>query len=148
MSEFCPPVEDVLEIIKDAHEAGFEIVITTARSEPYRETTQKWLDEHGVPYANIFMRKEGDFRTDYEVKKEMYDQISMYYDVVRCVDDNPQAIRAWREKGVAVTTVPFIDDSNMDLQIKVPNIFRSGGCIRCGKPLSSGGPLGPTCKLR
>lgn len=148
MSEFCPPVEDVLEIIKDAHEAGFEIVITTARSEPYRETTQKWLDEHGVPYANIFMRKEGDFRTDYEVKKEMYDQISMYYDVVRCVDDNPQAIKAWREKGVAVTTVPFIDDSNMDLQIKVPNIFRSGACIRCGKPLANGGPLGPTCKLR
>jgi predicted kinase len=148
MSEFEPAVDDVLQMAHDAHEAGFEVVITTARSEPYRETTQKWLDEHGVPYANIFMRKEGDFRTDYEVKKEMYDQISMYYDVVRCVDDNPQAIKAWREKGVAVTTVPFIDDDNMDLQIKVPNIFRSGGCIRCGKPLANGGPLGPTCKLR
>jgi predicted kinase len=148
MSEFEPAVDDVLQMAFDAHDAGFEVVITTARSEPYRETTQKWLDKHEVPYANIFMRKEGDGRPDYEVKKEMYDQISMYYDVVRCVDDNPQAIRAWREKGVAVTTVPFIDDSNMDLKIKIPNIFRSGACIRCGKPLANGGPLGPTCKMR
>jgi predicted kinase len=148
MSEFEPAHEDVLQMAFDAHKARFEVLITTARSEPYRETTQKWLDDRDVPFANIFMRKEGDFRSDYEVKKEMYDQINMYYDVVRCVDDNPQAIKAWREKGVAVTTVPFIDDSNMDLQVKVPNIFRSGACIRCGKPLSNGGPLGPTCKLR
>jgi hypothetical protein len=87
-------------------------------------------------------------RSDYEVKKEMFQKINMYYDVVRCVDDNPQAIKAWRENGIAVTTVPFIDDTNMDLVVTINNLFRSGGCIRCGKPLSSGGPLGPTCKLR
>lgn len=148
MSEFCPPVDDVLQIVRDAHEAGFSILITTARSQQYQESTQKWLDEHNVPYENIFMRKDGDGRPDYEVKKEMFQKINMYYDVVRCIDDNPQAIRAWRENGVAVTTVPFIDDSNMDLKIKVPNIFRSGACIRCGKPLANGGPLGPTCKMR
>lgn len=148
MSEFEPANLEVLQMAKDAHEAGFAVLITTARSEPYRETTQKWLDENDVPYENIFMRAANDFRPDYEVKKEMYDKISMYYDVVRCVDDNPQAIKAWREKGIAVTTVPFIDDSNMDQVITVNNLFRSGGCIRCGKPLSSGGPLGPTCKLR
>lgn len=148
MSEFSPAHDDVVEMMRDAHAAGFAVLITTARSEPYRETTQKWLDDRGIPYENIFMRKEGDFRSDYEVKKEMFQKINMYYDVVRCVDDNPQAIRAWRENGINVTTVPFIDDSNMDLVVKVPNVFRSGGCIRCGKPLSSGGPLGPTCKLR
>jgi predicted kinase len=148
MSEFSPANEDVLAIMRDAHEADFSVLVTTARSEPYRETSQKWLDDRDLPFENMFMRKAGDGRPDYEVKKEMYDQISMYYDVVRCIDDNPQAIRAWREKGVAVTTVPFIDDSNMDLKIKIPNIFRSGACIRCGKPLANGGPLGPTCKMR
>lgn len=148
MSEFEPANLEVAKMAKDAHEAGFEVLITTARSEPYRETTQKWLDDHNIPYKNIFMRAEGDFRTDYEVKKEMFDKINMYYDVVRCVDDNPQAIQAWREKGIAVTTVPFIDDSNMDQVITVNNVFASGACVRCGKPLANGGPLGPTCKLR
>lgn len=148
MSEFSPANDDVLQIMKDADAAGFEVLITTARSEPYRETTQKWLDDHGVKYSNIFMRAEGDFRSDYEVKKEMFQQISMYYDVVRCIDDNPQAIRAWRENGVAVTTVPFIDDSNMDQVITVNNVFAAGACVRCGKPLANGGPLGPTCKMR
>lgn len=148
MSEFEPANEEVLQMAKDAHAAGFTVLITTARAEEYRETTQKWCDDHGVPYTNIFMRPSGDHRPDYEIKKEMFEKINMYYDVVRAVDDNPQAIQAWKEKGIAVTEIPFVNDLSSNTPVTINNVFRTGGCVRCGKPLKSGGPLGPTCKLR
>jgi predicted kinase len=127
MSEFEPANDEVVDMIKDAHAAGFGVLVTTARSEPYRETTQKWLDDHNIPYENIFMRPEGDFRSDYEVKKDMFQEITKHYDVVRAVDDNPQAIQAWRENGVAVTVVPFTNDKNVPITIN--NAFRSGNCV-------------------
>jgi predicted kinase len=147
MSEFEPAIDDVMDIMKDAHEQGFAIIITTARSEEYRETTQKWLDDHNVPYENIFMRPAGDSRADYEIKKEMFDKISPYYDIVRGIDDNFQAIRAWKEKGLAVTAVPFQPELNSG-PVRVENIFRTGNCVRCGKPFKGVGPLGPTCRLK
>lgn len=146
MSEFEPAHEEVLQMARDAHAAGFAVLITTARSEPYRETTQKWLDDFDVPYENIFMRGEKDMRSDYEVKKDMFIEISKHYDVVRCVDDNPQAIRAWRENNVAVTVVPF--DGPVGQQATITNVFRTGVCVRCGKHFKGEGSLGPNCKLK
>jgi predicted kinase len=146
MSEFEPANDEVLQMAKDAHEAGFAVLITTARSEPYRETTQKWLDEHNVPYENIYMRPESDFRPDYEVKKDMYKNIIRHYDVVRCVDDNPQAIQAWRDYDVAVTVVPFVNEATGPISIN--NVFQTGNCVRCGKPFKGEGSLGPTCRTK
>jgi len=147
MSEFEPAHEAVLQLAKDAHESGYAVLITTARSEPYRETTQKWLDDHNVPYENIFMRGEKDYRKDYDVKKDMFTEIDKHYDVVRCVDDNPQAIQAWKENNIAVTTVPFNYDGR-ETPVVINNPFRSGVCIRCGKPFKGEGTLGPTCRTK
>lgn len=146
MSEFEPANDDVVQMALDAHASGYSVLITTARSEPYRETTQKWLDDRNIPYENIFMRPEGDYRSDYEVKKDMFQEISEHYDVVRCVDDNPQAIQAWRENNVAVTVVPFTSDKSVPITIN--NVFQTGVCIRCGKPFKGEGSLGPTCRLK
>lgn len=151
MSEFEPANEDVLQMAHDAHDAGFSVLITTARQEKYRETTQKWCDDHGVPYENIFMRPDNDTRPDYAVKKDMMSNIREYYDVVRCVDDNPQAIQAWKELGIHVSEVPFInndEDTDTTVSIHVPNVFRQGVCIRCGRPFKGEGALGPSCRQK
>lgn len=142
----------VVEELLEAHNRGYKIVITTAREEQYREITQKWLDDNNVPYDNIFMRKAKDYRVDYEVKKEMLHELVLpHYDVVRCVDDNPQAIKAWVENGLSVTVIPFVDDSNSSLyegkEIPISEkLFREGVCVRCNRPISKG-VIGPKCAL-
>lgn len=146
-SLFCPPNREVVQMLKDAKEAGFAILITTARSEQYREVSQRWLHEQGIEFDNYYCRANNDQRPDYEVKKDMYDEISKHYDLVHQVDDNPQAVSAWQEKGVLVTTVPgFLPGELADNeQPKIVNLFRSNGCLRCGKPLKSGRGIGPRC---
>lgn len=142
MSVHCPANDEVLDMAMDAHRNGFTIIITTARNEAYREATQKWLDDYGIPFENIFMRKDGDMRPDYVVKKEMYEtQIKPYYDVLRAVDDNPQAVQNWKEQGLQVTEIPFGSSNPKNIN----NVFRKGGCVRCGKPLKSGALIGPRC---
>ena len=145
MSEFEPANESVVTALRSAADAGLKILITTARQEKYRETTQKWLDDRGIPYENIFMRRQDDFRPDYEVKKDIFDFINDFYDIVRCYDDNPQAIRAWEEKGVRVTKIPFINDPNSDYVVNVPDYVSEGRCMRCGRDFKGPGVLGPTC---
>jgi hypothetical protein len=157
LSEFTQPNPEVLQAAYDAHKAGLAVVITTARNEYYRAVTQKWLDKYEVPYENIFMRQDGDMRPDYVVKKEMYDKyLGPYYDMVRFYDDNPQAVGAWREKGIAVTEVPGFGDpaiqdgweaSRNAPVLNIDSILATGGrCLRCGRPLNDGELLGPTCK--
>lgn len=144
-SLFCPPNEEVVKILKDAQAAGYAILITTARGEEYKEVSQRWLHEQGITYDNYYCRKKGDMRPDYIVKDEMYHQISRDYDLVHQVDDNPQAVESFEKNGVLVTKVAFGDDAPAEGVIKVTNIFKTGGCLRCGKPLSKGQTIGPRC---
>lgn len=148
LSAFEPANESVVRILREAVDNGFVPLITTARQEQYRDVSQKFLDDRNIPFENMFMRANDDSRPDYEVKKDMYDHISMYYDVAHAVDDNPQAVQAWKEKGVRVTEVPFIDDTNMDLVIDIQSPFQEGVCLRCGKPFNGPGYLGPTCRTK
>lgn len=150
-SLYMPANEAVLALAMQAHENGYAVIITTARQERYREVTQKWLDEHNVPFENMFMRADNDSRPDYVVKHDMLnDKILPHYDVIRCVDDNPQAVQAWRYNNIEVTTVPFIDYNNAaqyhGKALPVEDVFKSGKCLRCGKPISKG-LIGPRCAL-
>lgn len=149
-SLFTPPNKEVLAALRSAHEKGYKIVITTARNEEFRGVTQAWLDKLNIPYDNIFMRKDGDSRKDFVVKKEIFDNdINPNYDLVISYDDNPQAVEAWREKGVRVVEVPGFEDHGPDRStIKVPNVFTSGNCVRCGRSFKGEGTLGPNCKTK
>lgn len=149
-SYFTPPNKQVLDMVMDAHNKGLKIIITTARNETYREVTQAWLDRLNVPYENIYMRADNDGRPDYVVKDEIYNtQIKHDYDVVRAIDDNPQAVQAWVENNINVTVVPgFSEKSESREDLKIDNVFARGGCARCGKPLKSGAVIGPRCAVK
>lgn len=146
-SLFVPPHPEVVQMMKDAKAAGYAVLITTARGAEYAEVSQRWLKENGLEFDNYYCRPKGDFRSDYEVKKDLYDIISRDYDLIHQVDDNPAAIKAWEEKGVMVTKVPFGDDLPEGETVKINNLFRTGGCLRCGKPLSKG-TIGPRCATK
>jgi predicted kinase len=151
-SLWMPPNHQVLEMAFDAENNGYAIVIVTARSEPYREVTQKWLDELGVNYDNIYMRKDGDMRKDYLVKEEILAEIEKDYDIVHAIDDNPAVNFLWGQHGIHTTIVPGFDDEPDPIRdsevVQINNMFRTGGCLRCGKPLKSGATLGPRCMTK
>lgn len=78
------------------------ILFTTGRMEVARAETLRWigtkvgwdLEDDGV---ELFMRKDGDFRPDHEVKREIYDEhIRHVYDVRLALDDKPSLIELWR----------------------------------------------------
>lgn len=145
LSEFSPANESVKAIALSAKKRGYSVIITTARSEDYRETTQKWLDDHNVPYDNIFMRPRTDSRPDYFIKKDMFAIITEHYRILKVVDDNPQAIQAWKEVGASVIEIPYNPPHGVDLSIPNPLDGYTGKCKLCGRPVKNGAVYGPIC---
>lgn len=70
------------------------------------DLTQKWLMENDVFFDDIFVRHEGDHRSDWEVKKEMYEKfIKDDYNVAYVIDDRKQVIDMWRSENLMVLDV-------------------------------------------
>lgn len=107
-SEFSPPNEDAVNIVRESHDNGIPVIITTARSSNYAQSTINWLKNNDIPASALFMRKKGDFRKDYEAKTDMFNEIrSQGMEPVHFIDDNPQAIEAWEMQGITGTKLPF-----------------------------------------
>src|SRR4051812_20837075 len=43
----------------------YKIVLVSGRSDKTRADTEEWLNVNGVPYHDLFMRADGDYRPDY-----------------------------------------------------------------------------------
>lgn len=98
------PNEWCFELIFAMREAGVHVIFVTGRPTTYREKTLEWLEEvvviDGIEDI-LWMRPEGDFRKDCEVKKEIfYNCIDKYYDILFVVDDRQQVVDMWRNLGL------------------------------------------------
>lgn len=109
-SSFCPPNEDVVALAHAARDAGLVVLGVTARQERFRKVTAGWTMKHGVPVDALIMRRDGDYRPDYQIKSELLDTIEAHYRVLHAVDDNPNVLRLWRERGIEVTEVLGFED--------------------------------------
>jgi len=89
--------------------AGYDIIFVTGRSERSRKATVKWLDENDLhnSLSKIYMRPDGDYRSDDIVKCEILDQIIKEYGFKPDIwfDDRPRVVRAIRARGVFVVDV-------------------------------------------
>jgi hypothetical protein len=86
------------------------VILVSGREDKYKPQTVKWLDTHEVSYDQLYMRKSGDFRKDFIVKKEIYDQyIKDNYDVEWVFDDRDQVVKLWREMGLTCFQVAYGD---------------------------------------
>lgn len=102
----CPPHAWVVQAAREQNAAGRAVLIVTARMATYRDITAMWLALHQVPSDGMWMRADGDFRPDYQVKREILARIRKRYTVVGAYDDNPQVLKLWREEEIPVTVVP------------------------------------------
>jgi predicted kinase len=85
--------------MNESNSYSAEIILMSGRENKYREITEEWLDEHGIPYNFLVMRPTGDHRKDYIVKKELFEQhIEPEYNVLFALDDRNQVVDMWRNE--------------------------------------------------
>ena len=87
-----PSNNDVVNRAHVCHMLGTKVLIVTARRAMYRNQTAMWLALNGVPSDAMYMRADHDGRPDYEVKKDILEQIKLFWEPVHAVDDNPKII--------------------------------------------------------
>lgn len=102
-----PPNQQALDFVARAHADGHTIVVVTARSEKWADSTADWLRRHlDVPFDGPFHRADGDFRPDIQVKREIHRYLARHYDIRGAIDDNPNVIALWTQLGIPVEVVP------------------------------------------
>ncbi len=87
-----------------------EVVIITGRPEHYRARTVAWLKQNDIPFADLFMRRDGDHRPDYEIKEEALrhwpkERIKLV------IEDRPPVCDMWLKHGVRCVLVES-DEAN------------------------------------
>lgn len=97
--------ETILDIIRTYHkhdpmdEEGVNIIFVSGRHDSCEEDTSKWLYKYDIPCDALFMRKTGDDRKDYIVKREIFDEhIRDNYNVLFVLDDRDRVVSMWRNE--------------------------------------------------
>lgn len=81
-------------------EAGFRIDIVSGRPDSYEKVIREWLLRHHVPFHSLHLRREGDYRADDIVKKEILDRHFRKEEILFVVDDRESVVRMWRREGL------------------------------------------------
>ena len=95
-----PVNEPVLKLLQNMN-PNYEIVYVSGRSNEFRERTYDWLIRNEFPGVGslLLMRKEGDYRRDDIVKKELIENSNIdMSDVLFVLDDRDQVVKMWREE--------------------------------------------------
>jgi len=86
------------------------VIIVSGRKDESMADTMKWLDDNGVFYTHIYMRKTGDNRGDEIIKKEIYDaHIKDKFYVNAVFDDRNKVVDMWRSLGLLCCQVYYGD---------------------------------------
>lgn len=93
-----PPNASIVELTRKLA-ADHEIVIVTGRPQEYLRETLNWLNRHAIVPAQIWMRREGDHRPDYNVKREMLDHIPRER-IAFVLDDRERVCDMWESEGL------------------------------------------------
>lgn len=100
------PNADVIALVNTLWEQGYTIIGVSGRDEDYREDTELWWRNYGVPFDEFYMRPSGDKRKDDIIKDELYEKhIAGRYNVMGVLDDRDRVVAMWRAKGLTVFQV-------------------------------------------
>ena len=81
------------------YSAGLRVVLCSGRNESHRQQTVGWLARQGVPYHELRLRRDGDFRSDTVAKREMLRGIDKRR-VLFVVEDRSRVVEMWRSEGL------------------------------------------------
>jgi hypothetical protein len=92
--KLIPHIRTILEKFR----SDYHIILLSGREETCRKQTIGWLDKHNVPRDALYMRKQGDYRKDFIIKKELYEaHIEGVYNTLFVLDDRNQVVDLWRK---------------------------------------------------
>jgi len=96
------PVMPIIELCRVLYLSGqYEMLIFSGRPERYRALTEQWLTWNKVPCLPLTMRKNGDYRSDAEVKEEMLQVLQAKgKEIAFVVDDRNTVVEMWRTHGI------------------------------------------------
>lgn len=81
-------------------------IFLSGREDGCREETLKWLEKNNFSVNALLMRKHGDHRPDWIVKREIYEnEIKGRWNVDFVIDDRQQVVDMWREEGLTCFAV-------------------------------------------
>ena len=93
------PNQAVIDVAQALDHAGHQLLYVSGRPEDIRTTTELWLHEHVGVEAPLLMRPSRDFRSDVEIKREIYlNEIKPRYEVVAVFDDRTRIVELWRNE--------------------------------------------------
>ena len=85
-----------------------DLVWLTGRPEHLRDLTERWLERHGLPAGELYMRPASDRRPAREYKASRLLRIAETGDVRIVVDDDPAVVQMLTEAGWPVHLADWI----------------------------------------
>ena len=64
------PIPEVIAVMNALQAAKHTILVVTGRSSEIRDETYRWLNKHSALHHGLYMRNEGDHRTDDQILPE------------------------------------------------------------------------------
>lgn len=81
----------------------YDLILVTGRNEAYRKITEQWLTWNAIPFGDMYMRGDNDFRNDHVIKEEILGHLlSRGRRILFVVDDRQQVVDMWRRNGITV----------------------------------------------
>ena len=104
----------VVQVLLAMRAQGFDILLVTGRREQFSTVTMDWMDMRHIPYAALFMRKEGDDREVSLVKRDLLvDVHDAGWDPKTVFEAGAACVDMWRAEGLTCLQVA----ANLDYAI-------------------------------
>lgn len=99
-SIFDAPYKDTISLLQYLQH-GFNIALVTRRNAKWRHVTMKWLRKHHVPYQELIMPNDDDFRSSTDIKKEVVEMMLKERDILFALEDDPKIVEMYRGLGIS-----------------------------------------------
>lgn len=90
------PYEWCEVLLNSLSKSGIKIIFITARNEKCKNITKRQLNSWFDFSYLLYMRGRDDLREDYVIKEEYLLELKSKYDILFCLDDNPDNCRMFR----------------------------------------------------
>ena len=92
-------VHSMIRLCNLLYAGGLRIILCSGRNEKNRPETVAWLEKQGIPYHELLLRKDEDFRSDAIVKREILQGMDKSK-ILFVVEDRSRVVEMWRSEGL------------------------------------------------
>lgn len=103
------PIANIIEVYDHQKLYDISLILISGREAKSRPATVRWLKKYKIThYKALHLRKDGDLRKDFIIKKEIYEKhVKDIYDVLFVLEDRDQVVKMWREIGLTCLQVAY-----------------------------------------